>query len=214
MVMFDLYREKTVKEVLPARKSLRLQNKEADTTDVQNVPVELKEEVRDWQLINVYDWHILVYISICMIDIHKSIQMCTHAMYAYIHICWYVDVYVCRWHVSWRGLSQCVQWMWRRTAHFLRVCSICGQRCAVILMILSFIFGVLHRSVINWLIVKCMLLYWVLEILYLIQPCFPRSLWSLKGRQQIWKCKCTKQRARLLGGIKAHKQLLRHFHCH
>lgn len=40
-----LKREKTVKEVLPARKSLRLQNKEADTTDVLNVPIELKEEV-------------------------------------------------------------------------------------------------------------------------------------------------------------------------
>ncbi|XP_041917292.1 WD repeat-containing protein 76 [Alosa sapidissima] len=40
-----LKKEKVVKEVLPARKSLRLQNKDAESTDVVNLPPELKEEV-------------------------------------------------------------------------------------------------------------------------------------------------------------------------
>lgn len=50
MVLFYLYREKVVKEILPARKSLRLQNKDAESTEVLNVPAELKEEVSDWLL--------------------------------------------------------------------------------------------------------------------------------------------------------------------
>ncbi|XP_048119696.1 WD repeat-containing protein 76 isoform X2 [Alosa alosa] len=40
-----LKKEKVLKEVLPARKSLRLQNKDAESTDVVNLPPELKEEV-------------------------------------------------------------------------------------------------------------------------------------------------------------------------
>ncbi|XP_062405535.1 WD repeat-containing protein 76 isoform X2 [Sardina pilchardus] len=40
-----LKREKVVKEVLPARKSLRLQHKDVESTDVANLPAELKEEV-------------------------------------------------------------------------------------------------------------------------------------------------------------------------